>query len=198
MKTLYAHSANGKGEWHKLEDHLLNTALLSYNMCKIERLKDIVYMLGLFHDLGKSYQEFQDRLTGKNKNSFNHPGLSVFLIQKRFMQTSINSQLEEIINGHHRGLGNIVRKDNKLIERSFVITEQVDDFIKLLNPHVKNVNQIFKQKISFHDSLYLSGCLFAADWCDTSEHFQTYYKEQKFISINIEESIEQYINEISK
>ena len=140
-------------------------------------------------------QEFQDRLTGKTQTPFNHPGLSVFLIQNKFPKIPINLRLEEIINGHHRGLGNVVAKENNLIKKNFPITQQVNDFIELLNPYVKQTD---KQKISFHDSLYLSGCLFAADWCDTSKHFQTYYKEQKFISINIEESIERYINDLSK
>lgn len=193
MKPLYAHSANEEGKWHTLKDHLLNTAILSCELCKIERFKDIAYMLGLFHDLGKSCQQFQDRLNGKNKIPFNHPGLSVFLIQNRFPKMPIDLRLEEIIIGHHRGLGNVAGKDYNLFEK--FITPQVDDFIQLLNPYIK---QIYKQKISFHDSLYLSGCLFTADWCDTSKHFQTYYKEQKFISTNIEESIDQYINDISK
>jgi CRISPR-associated endonuclease/helicase Cas3 len=190
---LYAHSANQDNNWHTLEDHSLGVASLSFDLCKIERLKDIAYNLGLLHDLGKAYPEFQERLTGKNLESFNHPGFSVYLV-KDVLKVINNVRLEEIINGHHRGLDNAGLREYHL-EEKHGIPQEVYDFIQLLKPFIK---QTVKQKISYLDSLYLSGCLFAADWLDTGKHFKTYTKNQKSIPLNTEVSIERYINDLTK
>lgn len=191
---LYAHSENNDGVLHTLEDHSIHTANLAEDICKVERLKDIAYMLGLCHDLGKAYQEFQDRLTGKNKESFNHPGMSIVLIRKYFPELLSRERLEEIISGHHRGLNIAIPKDY-LLEERLGVPAQVEKFVESMKPYTR---QMTKQKVSYHDSLYLAGCLFCADWQDTGKHFQTYIKRQRNIQLDVKESIEKYVNSLIK
>lgn len=60
----YAHSKEGKPpeEWHKLEDHLRGVAELARNFANEFGAGDWGYLAGLWHDLGKYSEEFQERI----------------------------------------------------------------------------------------------------------------------------------------
>lgn len=64
----YAHSIEGKppSEWHKLEDHLRNTAALARKFAAPFRAGDWAYLAGLWHDLGKYSEEFRAYLLAEN------------------------------------------------------------------------------------------------------------------------------------
>lgn len=55
-----------------LKDHLEEVANLCKEYCEIEDYKDMAYILGLYHDIGKYSLKFQNKLLGKNHNSFDH------------------------------------------------------------------------------------------------------------------------------
>jgi len=193
--TLYAHSANKDGTWHTLEDHLLETAEIARDSCSIDRLKDVAYNLGIIHDLGKAHSKFQSKLTGESRESFDHPGYSIFLVENMLMEELpyiLNDlRFAEIVCGHHKGLQDISGKK----ERLFKVSEEVRDFVQSIKKNLKQVNNV---KINYYDSLFLFSWLCSSDWVDTSRHFQTYIKRENHMPLNVEERIRGYLNGFSK
>jgi CRISPR-associated endonuclease/helicase Cas3 len=65
----YAHSIEGKPEdhWQTLEDHLCNVAEMAGNFAAKFGAGDWGYLAGLWHDLGKYSDAFQERLHGGAK-----------------------------------------------------------------------------------------------------------------------------------
>jgi HD superfamily phosphohydrolase YqeK len=61
-KQFYAHSKEGEPpeHWHRLDDHLNKVAEMARNFANDFGAGDWGYLAGLWHDLGKYSQEFQD------------------------------------------------------------------------------------------------------------------------------------------
>ena len=57
-----AHTPNEKGDWHKLETHLMAVAELACEFAEPFGAGDLAYAAGLLHDVGKYSEEFQDYL----------------------------------------------------------------------------------------------------------------------------------------
>ena len=57
-----AHTPNGKGEWHSLEEHLTSVAQLAREFAETFGAGDLGYAAGLLHDVGKYSHEFQKYL----------------------------------------------------------------------------------------------------------------------------------------
>jgi CRISPR-associated endonuclease/helicase Cas3 len=55
----FAHSENGKGEKHSLKKHLERTAELARSFAPSEELRNMFYLAGLLHDVGKFQDGFQ-------------------------------------------------------------------------------------------------------------------------------------------
>ena len=75
----YAHSRQGKPprEWQPLDEHLKNVAELARAFANDFDSGDWAYLAGLWHDLGKYSEEFQDHLKRENDIeaiSKQHPG----------------------------------------------------------------------------------------------------------------------------
>ena len=60
MKQFYAHSINLQGQKHRLSDHLKEVAAFSKKIADKFRAGELVYWVGLWHDLGKSSRDFQE------------------------------------------------------------------------------------------------------------------------------------------
>lgn len=60
----YAHTPpkDANYHWHTLEDHIIETARLTYTFAKVFGSENAGYVLGMFHDLGKVSPSFQDYL----------------------------------------------------------------------------------------------------------------------------------------
>jgi len=65
----YAHTTENsdKRDWQTIKAHLEETAELSEKFAEKFNQKDLGYIAGFFHDLGKYSKEFQDRLDGNAK-----------------------------------------------------------------------------------------------------------------------------------
>ncbi|MBN1546945.1 MAG: CRISPR-associated helicase Cas3' [Syntrophaceae bacterium] len=108
-KEKYAHSVAGKPcrEWHRLEDHLLETAKLAGSFASEFGAGEWVYLAGLWHDLGKSSDEFQEMLCLANeengrKKAINHSTAgALWAIEKFGLAGRIFAYP---IAGHHAGL----------------------------------------------------------------------------------------------
>lgn len=58
----YAHTPNERGDWHKLETHLMAVAELAREFAEPFGAGDLAYAAGLLHDVGKYSDEFQKYL----------------------------------------------------------------------------------------------------------------------------------------
>jgi CRISPR-associated endonuclease/helicase Cas3 len=69
QNTYFAHSVSGKPiqEWHRLRDHLIRTAELAAEFAEPFGAQDWAYLAGLWHDLGKYSNEFQDYLRSQSE-----------------------------------------------------------------------------------------------------------------------------------
>ncbi len=47
---VYAHSANSRGEWHSLIEHLKEVANINYDFADTFSVGDLGYYVGLWHD----------------------------------------------------------------------------------------------------------------------------------------------------
>lgn len=65
----YAHSVyiDNKKIFQKLIDHLVSVAKYSSKFAEKFNAKNLGYISGLFHDIGKYTREFQERLEGKKR-----------------------------------------------------------------------------------------------------------------------------------
>ena len=96
-----AHKNENSGEKQTVQTHSKNTAELC-TQYSVPDMKNLMYMIGLFHDIGKYQESFQKRIAGQNisvehsicgavaaKNQYNYP---------------VNLIMEYCIAGHHSGL----------------------------------------------------------------------------------------------
>jgi CRISPR-associated endonuclease/helicase Cas3 len=107
MPTYFAHSRNLSGNWHELTNHLRAVA----NSARIFSDKfgggEFGYWAGLWHDLGKFTQEFQDYLkTPEKKRGPDHSSAGAIHAFPSF------EELARIVAGHHSGV-----PDNNDLER---------------------------------------------------------------------------------
>ena len=102
-KRYFAHSLENKptDKWHLLDEHLTDTAKLARSFADAFGSGEWAYLAGLWHDLGKYSNEFQERLNGGKR--VDHATASA---QHAFK--CLNEQKGKIvaytIAGHHSGL----------------------------------------------------------------------------------------------
>lgn len=108
----YAHtpSKESPNNWHKLEDHAIETARLCHTFAKVFDSGNLGYILGIFHDLGKVNPAFQNYLQacfeGKKPNKVSHSVCGASYLWKMLLRQS-NSNAACIAMcalGHHGGL----------------------------------------------------------------------------------------------
>lgn len=102
MKKYIAHISDDNRE-QLLKDHLENVANLSASFAKAFNAEDIAYFIGLYHDIGKYSNEFQDRINGINNNKVDHSTPAA----KEVVNFKYGPIMSEIIAGHHTGLPNL-------------------------------------------------------------------------------------------
>lgn len=98
----YAHKINEK--YQTLKEHCENVA----NICKKSEFinKDIAYIAGLFHDIGKAQKDFQDRLNGSSIR-VDHAVEGALYIKELSFNNPYAQALAQVILGHHSGLPNL-------------------------------------------------------------------------------------------
>jgi len=101
---VYAHSPNGRGEWHDLVAHLRGTAELAARFAAPFGAAGIAHFLGLAHDAGKAAEEWQSGLhsaavTGRPVG-VDHKALGVEVSGERGL--GVIGMLA--VQGHHGGL----------------------------------------------------------------------------------------------
>ena len=101
----YAHSpADGADDrWHRLEDHLQATARRAAEFAEAFDSADWGRLAGLWHDLGKYQEAFQERVRGASDH-VDHAGAGAAMGLSRDARLGI--PLAFVIAGHHGGLPN--------------------------------------------------------------------------------------------
>ncbi len=111
LNYLYAHtpSKDAPRRWHKLEDHIIETAKTTYAFAKAFGSENAGFALGVFHDLGKVNPAFQDYLKacdeGKKLQSVPHSICGASYFWKMLLrQNSRDACMAMCALGHHGGL----------------------------------------------------------------------------------------------
>jgi len=183
-KEYYAHSLDGKppAEWQTLEEHLKNVAEMASSFADSFDAGEWAYLAGLWHDVGKYSDEFQQMLGNKDGSDahIEKPGRidhstagakhAYKLLQDK------GKLLGYVIAGHHTGLMNGKSNDaclhtrlNKTIPEYSSCPEHILKAKKLGDlPIAINVHN--SKQFGFQISLFirmLYSCLVDADFLDT-------------------------------
>jgi CRISPR-associated endonuclease/helicase Cas3 len=97
----YAHSANWKGEWEPLAQHLDKVARLAAGFAAEFGENQRAYAAGLLHDLGKYGDKFQALLHGKEKG-VDHWSAGAWAALTKYRRAGVAAALA--VQGHHIGL----------------------------------------------------------------------------------------------
>ncbi|MBS4889308.1 MAG: CRISPR-associated helicase Cas3' [Anaerococcus vaginalis] len=97
--NIYAHIDQKNNEKkQKLFDHLINTAFDSKNMGKEVGIGNISFLVGLFHDIGKVRDEFQEKIKGKTNRHVDHSSLGGIFIHELVKKLKEKDDFSEIVN----------------------------------------------------------------------------------------------------
>ncbi|MEV5747172.1 CRISPR-associated helicase Cas3' [Actinoallomurus sp. NPDC052308] len=100
--SVYAHSANGDGQWHGLPEHLRRTAALARGFAEVFGAGELAAYLGLVHDVGKAACGWQAALLRAEKDEpigIDHKLAGTWLAHEQGL-----GPLAAAVFGHHGGL----------------------------------------------------------------------------------------------
>lgn len=191
MQKIYkAHVNNNTNEIQTVKEHLENTAW----KCKqfsIPALKDLLYVTGLLHDVGKYQDSFQQRINGKNI-AVEHSTCGA-LVADKIYPGPMGLMMEYCIAGHHSGIpdggfkndsfdkptlyGRMRKKfdDFSVYQKELNISQiEQSHFLEFLSQDCDgNVNKLI-DKFAFF-TRYVFSCLTDADSLDTAKACGTYF-----------------------
>jgi CRISPR-associated endonuclease/helicase Cas3 len=188
-KMYYAHSKEGldKSEWQLLKEHLVNTGSLAFELGRDAGISDLARVAGLFHDIGKYSQAFQQRLDG-GKRRVDHATAGAREVIRLFPtepHKAFADLLSYCIAGHHSGLpdhGNpgdmeseptlLARREKKRLEDYSAYKTEIDPSAMIFAPRsLQPVKQHPWFSISFLTRMVFS-TLVDADWLETETYME--------------------------
>ncbi|SET03583.1 CRISPR-associated helicase/endonuclease Cas3 [Anaerobranca gottschalkii] len=179
----YAHSRKDqpKENWQLLKDHLENTANISSELASKFGARDLGFLVGLLHDIGKYTKEFQSRLQG-SKISVDHSTAALKELFNNYPNIKpIAKMLGFIVSGHHSGLpnGGSINLEGSLnyrINKDYLLDYSA--YKKEINiPQLSEVKLPINYKEAPYFSVYffikmLFSCLVDADFLDTESFME--------------------------
>jgi CRISPR-associated endonuclease/helicase Cas3 len=146
-RTFYAHSLPGKPpqEWQRLEEHLMAVACLARQFGEEFGAGDWAYLAGLWHDLGKYSDGFQEMLEaslGENAHiesrsgRVDHSTAGAILAEKSY-QTQFKpfeKVLAYAIAGHHAGLSDWIAGLDVRLQKNECLAQVIDR----IPPQIRN------------------------------------------------------------
>jgi len=202
----YAHSLPGKpaSEWQPLDEHLQAVAEKAREFASTFGSGDWGYLAGLWHDLGKYSEAFQNRLKG-NFSPVDHSTCGAQNAM-RYCSPQAAKLLAYTIAGHHGGLPNgssvagydLQARINKNIEDSSAAPKEfLTTAISLLPPSWLNKER-YQYQIAFYIRMLFS-CLVDADFLDTEKFMnpEQAAEREKFPNLEqIENRLIQYLDNL--
>jgi len=178
-----AHKNEITGEIQSVKEHSINTA----NLCRefaVPVLKDMLYNLGLLHDVGKYQISFQKRINGSNIR-VEHSTSGAKVVKEKY-SNGVALMMEYCIIGHHSGIpdagtisdtpdmttlyGRIKRQcenyDDYKKELEILPMDN-NDIIRYLSCDCKNKFELIDKYAFF--TRYCFSCLTDADSLDTAK-----------------------------
>ncbi|MEV5543283.1 CRISPR-associated helicase Cas3' [Saccharopolyspora shandongensis] len=104
LDVVVAHSRNEAGDWHTLGEHARSTGALAAGFAEPWGASQLAWALGLFHDAGKVYPQWQHRLReveGTGRSVGRHEDLGT-----RLLKDAAGAAAMAVL-GHHRGLDSV-------------------------------------------------------------------------------------------
>lgn len=192
-----AHINEYTGKSQSVKEHCENTAERAKEIA-IDDFKPLAFAAGLFHDVGKYQQGFQNRIRGISHKPIEHSGGGAAVIQEMFGKGKLADavaalMMEYCILGHHSGIpdgGSQADAEtaptlSKRLQRKFENYDRYKEELTLSENYDLNSEKIFNNLIEgcdngrFYTDLilnkafiftnYLFSCLTDADWLDTAE-----------------------------
>jgi len=195
----YAHSREGKPpeEWHRLEDHLRKVAEMARRFADDFGAGEWAYLAGLWHDLGKYQDEFQQKLIDSNDSDavihVNHSTSGALRADR--MPKLLGRIIAYSIAGHHAGLPDWVHKigSGGALSTRLQETELLDRIRNRIPPEI--MNQLMPKPIppgnkpmtDEHLHLWLRmifSCLVDADFLNTEGFVEPEKAKQRGGSVN--------------
>lgn len=183
-EPVYIAHINEENQIQSVKQHCENTAILSRSY-SISQLKDIAYITGLLHDIGKYQMSFQDRINHKSTAIIDHSICGAIEVSKIYSDVC-SLIMEYCIAGHHTGIpdgGNKLdsadmptlygrmkktTENYSCYKEEFVIPKcDSDQFQNWLLLDCTNKEDLI-EKFAFA-TRYLFSCITDADSNDTSE-----------------------------
>ncbi len=173
-KKYFAHSLKNKPteEWHLLDDHLADTAKLARSFADVFSSGEWAYLAGLWHDLGKYSEEFQERLEGGKRVDHATAGAQHAF---KCLDEQKGKLVAYTIAGHHSGLADGKSNDKSCLTKrlkrkvsDWSVYPRIEDVKKLENPPLG----IDKKRIGFQLSFFtrmIYSCLVDSDFLDTEK-----------------------------
>ncbi|HCT64487.1 MAG TPA: CRISPR-associated helicase/endonuclease Cas3 [Lachnospiraceae bacterium] len=203
---MYIAHVNDKNEIQTVKEHSVNTAVLAKEFA-IDPLKNILYGMGLLHDIGKYQTSFQLRIKGNKNIKIPHALCGAKEVDCLFRKSFTSILMQYCISGHHAGIHNFgtgadTEQDNTLCgtlrretEDYSAYSEELkckeselkaaDEIGRLLEEEYKSglSNQKIAEIFAFL-TRYAFSCLTDADSIDTQKFCQGEYQSIKsdFIS----------------
>jgi CRISPR-associated endonuclease/helicase Cas3 len=198
MKELYAHTPNDKGEWHKLDKHLLDVAEMAQSFANKFEAGDLAYWSGLWHDLGKSNPEFQDYLEAcqrdERQEKVPHAIWGAILAYRLLSHSIKDDRWKEIaltIAGHHGRIdqpGSLSQRLEEHAQNNQVIFQLIVEYVKRLpSPPKVTLPELTRTERELFIRMVFSA-LVDADYLNTEKHF----KEKQYILRHKQQGIEHF------
>ena len=184
MGYIYKAHINDKGEVQSVKEHSENTADLCRQFA-VPELKDVMYTIGMLHDIGKFQNAFQRKINGENIR-VEHSTCGA-LTAKEMYPNAIGLLMEYCIAGHHSGIpdggykndtfdqqtlcGRLKRQfdDFSVYKKEFLFPEiKIDEVIRFFMQDCDQNLDLFVDKFAFL-TRYSFSCLVDADSTDTAE-----------------------------
>lgn len=180
----FAHTRKGepKEMWQSLEEHLIQTAEIAGDFADKFNAKELGYVVGILHDLGKYSAKFQKRLEGaKIRVDHSTAGMQeAFELYKDIYRGALAKIMSYIICGHHSGLpdagsanyeGSLENRKERDIEDYSAYKEEIQP------PDLSEFKLPLERPVDISFSLYfliqmLFSCLVDADSLDTEKYME--------------------------
>ncbi len=115
----FAHSENPQGDLHPLKDHLLEVARLARGYGDKFGAGEFAYWAGLWHDLGKFTDAFQDYIKDPSSRPRGPDHSSAGAVHAAFRSAAAGSEaqlLSFLVAGHHSGIPNQSDLEDRLVK----------------------------------------------------------------------------------